>query len=312
MQQSWNSVSIQFNPQIISESKRIIEGVATAPVYDRVNELITTDAIKKAIPGYMVLPVVTVQHQEFVVGLVKSLKFDDEQRLIVRVQLKETREVDKVWDLIKSGVLNAFSIAGVRHQTTCNLAGSPCVTSDISLNTITICGDDKCNQEAYFDIVKSIFGETMTDTELDLHKSVTPAAPTEEVPNAVMEKIDYALLAKELAGPIYAEMVASGVIKKAEETKKEEKKEDEKEDKEDGYKKAFESLESRFSSLEKLVEKIADEPLTKSIGFAIQDGAIVQIPLADMNKFTKSVSEETQVLSPAEARRNAASKLIMR
>ncbi len=310
MQQSWNSVSIQFNPQIISESKRIIEGVATAPVYDRVNELITTDAIKKAIPGYMVLPVVTVQHQEFVVGLVKSLKFDDEQRLIVRVQLKETREVDKVWDLIKSGVLNAFSIAGVRHQTTCKLEGSPCVTSDISLNTITICGDDKCNQEAYFDIVKSIFGETMTDTELDLHKSVTPAAPTEEVPNAVMEKIDYGLLAKELAGPIYAEMVASGVIKKAEETK-EEKKEDEKEDKEDGYKKACESLESRFSSLEKLVEKIADQPLEKSIGFAIQDGAIVQVPLADMNKFAKS-TEEKQALSPAEARRNAASKLIMR
>lgn len=307
MQQSWNSVSIQFNPQIISESKRIIEGVATAPVYDRVNELITTEAIKKAIPGYMVLPVVTVQHQEFVVGLVKSLKFDDEQRLIVRVQLKETREVDKVWDLIKSGVLNAFSIAGVRHQTTCNIAGSPCVTSDISLNTITICGDDKCNQEAYFDIVKSIFGETMTDTELDLHKSVTPAAPTEEVPNAVMEKIDYGLLAKELAGPLYAEMVASGVIKKAEETNKEEK-EDEKEDE---YKKAFESLESRFSTLEKLVEKIADQPLEKSIGFAIQDGAIVQVPLADMNKFAKS-TEEKQVLSPAEARRNAASKLIMR
>lgn len=307
MQQSWNSVSIQFNPQIISESKRIIEGVATAPVYDRVNELITTEAIKKAIPGYMVLPVVTVQHQEFVVGLVKSLKFDSDQRLIVRVQLKETREVDKVWDLIKSGVLNAFSIAGVRHQTTCNIAGSPCVTSDISLNTITICGDDKCNQEAYFNIVKSIFGETMTDTELDLHKSVTPAAPTEEVPNAVMEKIDYGLLAKELAGPLYAEMVASGVIKKAEETKKEEK-EDEKEDE---YKKAFESLESRFSSLEKLVEKIADQPLEKSIGFAIQDGAIVQVPLADMNKFAKS-TEEKQVLSPAEARRNAASKLIMR
>lgn len=307
MQQSWNSVSIQFNPQIISESKRIIEGVATAPVYDRVNELITTEAIKKAIPGYMVLPVVTVQHQEFVVGLVKSLKFDDEQRLIVRVQLKETREVDKVWDLIKSGVLNAFSIAGVRHQTTCNIAGSPCVTSEISLNTITICGDDKCNQEAYFDIVKSILGETMTDTELDLHKSVTPAAPTEEVPNAVMEKIDYGLLAKELAGPLYAEMVASGVIKKAEETNKEEK-EDEKEDE---YKKAFESLESRFSSLEKLVEKIADQPLEKSIGFAIQDGAIVQVPLADMNKFAKS-TEEKQVLSPAEARRNAASKLIMR
>lgn len=307
MQQSWNSVSIQFNPQIISESKRIIEGVATAPVYDRVNELITTEAIKKAIPGYMVLPVVTVQHQEFVVGLVKSLKFDDEQRLIVRVQLKETREVDKVWDLIKSGVLNAFSIAGVRHQTTCNIAGSPCVTSDISLNTITICGDDKCNQEAYFDIVKSIFGETMTDTELDLHKSVTPAAPTEEVPNAVMEKIDYGLLAKELAGPLYAEMVASGVIKKAEETNKEEKVDE----KEDEYKKAFESLESRFSSLEKLVEKIADQPLEKSIGFAIQDGAIVQIPLADMNKFAKS-TEEKQVLSPAEARRNAASKLIMR
>ena len=120
-------------------------------------------------------------------------------------------------------------------------------------------------------------------------------------------QIDYGLLAKELAGPLYAEMVASGVIKKAEETNKEEK-EDEKEDE---YKKAFESLESRFSSLEKLVEKIADQPLEKSIGFAIQDGAIVQVPLADMNKFAKS-TEEKQVLSPAEARRNAASKLIMR
>ncbi len=309
MQQSWNSVSIQFNPQVISESKRIIEGVATAPVYDRVNELITTDAIRKAIPGYMVLPVVTVQHQEFVVGLVKSLKFDDEQRLIVRVQLKETREVDKVWDLIKSGVLNAFSIAGVRHQTTCNVPGSPCVTSDISLNTITICGDDKCNQEAHFDIAKSIFGETMTDTKLDLQKSVAPAAPTEEVPNAVME-LDYGKLAKELAPAIYAEMVSSGLIQKAEE-KKDEKKEEKNEEK-DEYKKSIEALESKFASLHEQVEKIADQPIQKTIGFAIQDGAIVQVPLADMSKFAKTEPEERQALSPAEARRNAASKLIMR
>lgn len=310
MLDNWDSDVVTFNPTVIDESKRIIEGVATAPIYDRQNELITSDAIKKAIPDYMVLPVLTVQHKEFVAGLVKKAWFDESDRLHIKAQIKNTRELDRVWELIKSGELNSFSISGTRNATTCSIhqSGDPCVTYDISLNAITICGDNAINPEAFFDVVEKSTG----DTEMVEETQTTEASPAPEQP-----QVNNADLAKALI----AELRESGMLVTPDLSKScdEKDKKDEMEDKEekDEYKKALEaqtemietlkkSLEEmteKINTLSKSVEKIENEPIQKA-AFAVKEGVLVQVPLNDIQKAdagAKTTTQEYGELTPYRA-----------
>lgn len=297
MQNSWSSNVIEFTPSIIDESDRVIQGIASAPVYDRMNELITKEALEKALPGFMALPVLTVQHREFVAGLVKDAWFDDEGRLCIKAKLKKTREVDKVWELVKSGVLNSFSISGVRNNTSCVVNGSPCVTTDISLNAITLCGDNKINPQAQFDIVKAIFGDVSDMAEEEIKPDMQKAETTP----------DY----KEFAKSFIAELQEAGVIAKACEEKEEEKKDDDKEDKFgkalEEMKKSFEELNSKFETLSGTVNDIVNNPMRKSVGFAIQDGKIVTVPVVE-NDMAKAEVETPKVEADV-AYRNALMKM---
>ena len=296
MQHSWDSTEVEFNPTIIDESERIIEGIASAPIYDRQNELITKSALEKALPEFMVLPILTVQHKEFVAGLVKKAWFDEEDKLHIRAQLKNTREVNKVWDLIKSGDLNSFSISGMRHVSSCTVSGAPCVTTDISLNAITICGNNRVNPEAQFAIAKALFGdETMTDVvENDLTKSET----VEEV-TPVVETTN-----NDLAKAVVEELKSQGLVFKADDEKKEEKKEEvtEKEDEEkkcmkksiEDLQKAFDELKSQYDSLSAKVTAIEDNPLRKSVGFQVIDNKLVAVDLNGMD-LQKAVPKSTDL-----------------
>lgn len=302
MQDNWDSQEITFNHTIIDESKRIIEGVATAPIYDRTNELITSDAIKKAIPDYMVLPVLTVQHKEFVAGLVKKAWFDDDDRLHIKAQLKNTRDVDKIWELIKSGELNSFSISGTRNVTTCNIASTaPCVTSDICLNAITICGDNAINQAAYFDVVNK--STTKVTTMVEEMKPEEAATPVEQ------QQPDYSGIAKALVAELSEKgMLNTTPLEKSCDEKEDKKEEEEK--KEDEYKKSLdaqageiaslkkslEELTEKYNTLSKAVERIDNEPLNKATAYAIQNGNVVTVPLNDMQK-----AATTPVVDPFKA-----------
>lgn len=186
----WSSDVITVDTTVVDESQRIIEGIATAPVYDRVNELITADAIKKALPDYMKLPVVTVLHKDYAVGKTIAAKILDDGSLFVKIKLKPTKDVDKVWDLIKAGVLNSFSISGSRTSSTCSRAnmGSPCVTDGIHLSTITICGNDAANPKANISYInKTLFGEDMTEIKVD---SSVPAVVNDVITSSTSTGLD--------------------------------------------------------------------------------------------------------------------------
>lgn len=295
MQDNWDSQEIVFNHTVIDESKRIIEGVATAPIYDRTNELITSDAIKKAIPDYMVLPVLTVQHKEFVAGLVKKAWFDESDRLHIKAQLKNTRDVDRIWELIKSGELNSFSISGTRNVTTCNISSNaPCVTSDICLNAITICGDNAINQAAFFDVVNK---STKVNPMVEEMKPEEAATPVEQ------QQPDYSGIAKALVAELSEKgMLNTTPLEKSCEEKEDKKEEEEK--KEDEYKKSLdaqageiaslkkslEELTEKYNTLSKAVERIDNEPLNKATAYAIQNGNVVTVPLNDMQKAKTNVA----------------------
>lgn len=305
MTEDWNSQVIGFDSTIIDDSKRIIEGVATAPIYDRTNELITADAIKKALPAYMVLPILTVQHKEFVAGLVKKAWFDENDRLHIKAQLKNTKDVDRVWELIKSGELNSFSISGTRNETTCNLSSNaPCVTSDICLNAITICGDNAINQAAYFDVVNKSKKVTTMVEEIKPEEATTPVVEQPQQP-------DFTGIAKALI----AELQGAGMLSKSsDEDKKESSDENSSEDvsngndsteekkaeeeKDDEFKKSLDAhaeeiaslkrsldeLTEKINTLTKAVERIDNEPLNKATAYTIQNGNVVSVSLNDMQK----------------------------
>ena len=242
----------------LDNSDRVIEGIATAPIYDRVGELITTEAVKKAMDDFMVLPVLTCGHQDFPVGKVIDYWFGDNGELHVKGVIKKTASCDDVWRLILDGKLNAFSISGRRTSTTCTRTSKSCVTDGLYLYSIALCGDDKCNPAATFNIVKSLLGdENMTETnENQIEEPVVQKSSTESPTAISIEDISSLLDQK------FAELSKS--VK--EDKEKEETKEDDKED----VKKTFEAYEMKLAeftealnNLGKRIETIENTPITK-------------------------------------------------
>lgn len=310
----WSSQAVTFDPAVINESDRVIEGIATAPIYDRQNELITAEAIKKALPDFMVAPVLTVQHKEFIAGYVKDAWFDDEDRLHIKALIKCTPELDGVWNLIKAGRLNAFSISGTRNVTTCSLhSNSPCITSDISLNAITICGDNKVNPEAHFDVVAKAISTADTEEVNMVEETIAPEATPEAQVQPSAADIAKAVLAELRESGSMPTLVKSDdeevekscedEIEKsdAEEVEKEEEKKEEQNDDEmkkalSEITKALEDLTGKYDSLSKSIEAIMNNPLNKSVGFAVKDGQIVSVPI-DLQK----AEEPKKVITRSEA-----------
>lgn len=158
--------------KVINESERKIHGVATTPSVDRENEIILQKAVEDALPNFMRLPVLTYLHTERPVGMVEKANFNDEGGLEITAWLKDTPDANDVWERIQKGDINAFSIYGARIEGSpqCKLSpskrDSPCVSSKIRLDSITLCADNKVNPDASFNIVKGIIEERNIKDEL--------------------------------------------------------------------------------------------------------------------------------------------------
>jgi len=143
------------------QSDRKIYGVAHVPVIDRENEIILADAIRKALPEYMKLPILHVQHTERPVGTVTKAFVDESGKLHIYADIKDTEDTNDVWSDIESGELNKFSIFGKRDDASpeCALAPtqriSPCVTKALTLFSISVVGDNAMNQDTFLRVAKA-------------------------------------------------------------------------------------------------------------------------------------------------------------
>lgn len=252
----------------VDESSRKIEGLATGEGLDKDNEIILAKALKKAIPFYMKLPVLTVDHTERPVGLCDELSLKDDNQVYLKGWIKDTEDADDVWARILKGVkepdapdaLNAFSIYGRRIKGTspCKLHPSvrtdPCVSEEVYIDSITLCGDNKRYPKATFNIVKAVFGdsikteESLKSNQVTLTEKDVILMPDEEITKSdtLGDKVDRLL--KHFG-------IKDTEIVKAEESQKEEKtepieKSEEEPEKEDEKKK------------EEVVKKAAVEPET--------------------------------------------------
>lgn len=160
---------LQLLAEFTFDTDRKIKGCAHFPTVDKENELILSEAIKKALPQYMQHPILHVQHTERPVGTVTKAEIDAEGALQIEGTIFDTPDTNDVWDEIQKGLLNKFSIFGRRDSGSyeCSLSPtqrvSPCVTKALTLFSISIVGENAMNSKTFLEVAK---GDT-TDTEND-------------------------------------------------------------------------------------------------------------------------------------------------
>lgn len=155
----------------VTTDRRII-GRAHFPRVDRENELILTEAIKKALPQYMKHPILHLQHTERPVGTVTKAEIDAEGALNIEGSIFDTPDTDDVWDDIENGKLTKFSIFGKRDSGSYECAippeqrVSPCVTKALTLFSISLVGENAMNPDTFLEVAKGIRkGDSTPDDE---------------------------------------------------------------------------------------------------------------------------------------------------
>lgn len=262
METTWLSKAVSFNPAIISESDRVISGIATSPIYDRENEKITQEAIQKALAYYMEIPTLTLNHTERPVGIVTKAEFDDSGRLLVEARIGKSVACDDVWTLIKSGVLNSFSIFGRRIESDCKGDGRACVTKGLFLDSITICSVP-CNPEAKFVVKGDTMSEEVKDVvpEVTLEKSDNDTDIKDDVLAGKLDEITSVIKALgDTTTTLNAKLDALTVAKSEEKDDKEEEKKEE-----DDVKKSLADLASKLASIDSRLQVIENSPLKKAV-----------------------------------------------
>ncbi len=142
------------------KEERIIEGYASTFDVDRQYEVITPEAMKKAVDALLTTNTTIFyehKHEQFPVGRILDAKVD-EKGLWIKVLISST--ANEVWTLIKEGILNKFSIGGkvkdYHKKFDKNLGRDITYVTDMELYEISIVGLP-ANQNASFK-AKSLAG----------------------------------------------------------------------------------------------------------------------------------------------------------
>lgn len=112
-----------FSVKSIDAEKRQITGVASSEIIDRDGEIVSIEAIKRAVPAYMQNPVILAAHKHRtdsgrspVVGSVVAYKFQRKD-FIITVQFADTELGREYWELYKNKHQRAFSMGfGVKDS----------------------------------------------------------------------------------------------------------------------------------------------------------------------------------------------------
>jgi len=112
LNESFTAVYEPTEFKILDSDERIIEGYATTETVDRENEIITREAVRDAIEKYMMFPTIRFMHERKPIGKAIDFAIDHKGLRIKAKILKNIKEADEAWLMIKEGILRAFSIGG--------------------------------------------------------------------------------------------------------------------------------------------------------------------------------------------------------
>lgn len=126
----------------VDEEERMVFGYASTPDMDTDGEIITAEAMKKALPAYMKFPTLREMHQPKVAGVTKQAEATKDGLYIgAKVVANEA------WEFVKEGVYKAFSIGGNVLQRVGN------VIHEIELVEISLV-DSPANKSAVIELWK--------------------------------------------------------------------------------------------------------------------------------------------------------------
>lgn len=127
----------------IDKEKRIVSGYASTPTKDLDGEVVTLDAVKKALPGYMSWRNIREMHRLSAVGTAEEAHVDK-----VGLFLSAKIVDDEAWKKCTEGVYKGFSIGGRK------LAKTGDTITEIELTEISIV-DRPANPDARFALAKA-------------------------------------------------------------------------------------------------------------------------------------------------------------
>lgn len=121
----------------------IVSGIASTEDVDNAGETVTADAMRKAIPEYLMSGTVREMHQPIAAGKPISAFVDEQGRTHLTAKIVDVGTIEK----IKQGVLKGFSIGG----RAISKVGK--VITALSLKDISVV-DVPCNSSCLFEIIK--------------------------------------------------------------------------------------------------------------------------------------------------------------
>lgn len=127
----------------IDKQRRTISGYASTPALDLDGEVVSLDAVKKALPGYWEWRNIREMHGPSAVGVAKEANVDD-KGLFLSAKIVD----DDAWQKCVEGVYKGFSVGGKK------LAKKGNIITDIDLVEISVV-DRPANPECKFDVHKA-------------------------------------------------------------------------------------------------------------------------------------------------------------
>lgn len=175
--------------QGMEPSERRVWGRASAPVPDRELEIVETEGLQAALPDFLALPVLMMNHTDRPIGMVTKAWFKDGE-FYIEGEIKPTSDCDDVWAGIESGHLSQFSIGARRRagSPACRLRPEartePCRTTALDLYSVSLCPRDTAqNPSTFCEIRKALCRKS----EHPMPEDMTLNPPGEE-PQAIEEQ----------------------------------------------------------------------------------------------------------------------------
>jgi hypothetical protein len=151
-----------FDPAEILDSPRKVKGTFHVPKVDKDREIITTEAMTKAIPDFMHLPILHDFHKERVLGVVTKV-WEESDAFHFEALFKATHDVDDAWAKVQKGEYDHVSIFGARLKgnPSCGLNPNqravPCISEQIRLDSISACDVNARNDETSLSLAKAFY-----------------------------------------------------------------------------------------------------------------------------------------------------------
>ncbi len=126
-----------------ADGSLMVSGIASTESVDNSGEIVTADAMRKALPSYLQTGSVREMHQPIAAGCPISAHVDDDGKTHFTAKIVDVGTIAK----IKAGVLKGFSIGGKAIRKVGNRI------EEILLKEIS-CVDLMCNPESVFTLIK--------------------------------------------------------------------------------------------------------------------------------------------------------------